>query len=508
MAINVIDIIKAKNAGSFPIVEDSDFLGGMRSVADTIARNAIPAGKRKEGMWVYTTSDGTVWTLSGGILDANWIEVTLGNLTETSGNVILNVSTTGSDAPTIDRPAILISGDYSAYPFLTIQSAIDSLPKNLNHAVIINISAGTYVGCDIYGFNTTKNSHRTHGGDGYLQIIGVQGLYTTLSGPNQGTATAGTDRTLTLTGAGWTVDDLAGHYVNFISGTGAGQWVKIAANTTDTITFAGLLVTPPSSDSIFDVTEEKVSITHYNTGCIGLISNSGFAIEISDVKLSASSYGIAALETSGISINRCSSSGGFIGFYAYKCLVVNWNQISAINSTAIGVFVSHSLSAADADKGWFVSGCPTGIQIDSCNGNALTGVYIKNATTSSFVLTRCSFTLSRLLSDGGGYGINIYDGHLYIQHGTTDISNSTISPFILEFATLEIREDLTGTGNSGWGMNADGRDNFVALITTPTITGVLGEVTVDGINDITWSNLDLSGNSAQYLGTNSHIAHK
>jgi hypothetical protein len=78
MPVTVIDIIKPKNAQPFPIVEDAEFLGGFRTVADHTERDAIPSERRKLGMWVYTRSDGKVWTLVGGLLNANWTEVAFG----------------------------------------------------------------------------------------------------------------------------------------------------------------------------------------------------------------------------------------------------------------------------------------------------------------------------------------------------------------------------------------------------------------------------------------------
>jgi len=78
MPVTVIDIIKPKNAQPFPIVEDAEFLGGFRTVADHTERDAVPSERRKLGMWVYTRSDGKVWTLVGGLLNANWTEVAFG----------------------------------------------------------------------------------------------------------------------------------------------------------------------------------------------------------------------------------------------------------------------------------------------------------------------------------------------------------------------------------------------------------------------------------------------
>lgn len=57
-------------------VDDIDLIGGLMSVADVFARNAIPAAQRKAGMVAYTQADDLLWQLSGGILDANWVKVT------------------------------------------------------------------------------------------------------------------------------------------------------------------------------------------------------------------------------------------------------------------------------------------------------------------------------------------------------------------------------------------------------------------------------------------------
>jgi hypothetical protein len=78
MAVTIIDTLRAKNAGTFPLVEDVDQLGGWRVVADLTARDAIPSSKRKVGMWVAVISDGKVYELVGGIGNPNWVEKTFG----------------------------------------------------------------------------------------------------------------------------------------------------------------------------------------------------------------------------------------------------------------------------------------------------------------------------------------------------------------------------------------------------------------------------------------------
>lgn len=77
MSIFLIDKIKPINNGKFPVYEDVDGYGGFQVRADAAARNTIPTANRKEGMLVYTVTEGKFWQLRGGILDDHWTEVTL-----------------------------------------------------------------------------------------------------------------------------------------------------------------------------------------------------------------------------------------------------------------------------------------------------------------------------------------------------------------------------------------------------------------------------------------------
>lgn len=62
--------------------------GGLMAVANSTAREAIPALRREEGMWVQQLDDGSIWRLLGGIANGNWEEVKITKVVETSGNVI------------------------------------------------------------------------------------------------------------------------------------------------------------------------------------------------------------------------------------------------------------------------------------------------------------------------------------------------------------------------------------------------------------------------------------
>ncbi len=162
-----------------------------------------------------------------------------------TANITLAVATTGSDSSTV-RPDLIAGGDFSAYPFLTIQAAIDSLPKNLKHKVTIDVGVGNFAGAVLEGFTgsevydpTTKIPLR-----GSIIIRGTTSLATLTTGPNTGFSAAGgsnntitsiTQNVMPLASADipWTVNDLKNKWVRLIAGvssTGDPSSVSVVGN--------------------------------------------------------------------------------------------------------------------------------------------------------------------------------------------------------------------------------------------------------------------------------------
>jgi hypothetical protein len=55
--------------------DDNRLVGGLQTVADAAARDAIPAAKRKEGMIVYSQADDRHFVLEGGVSNGDWKEL-------------------------------------------------------------------------------------------------------------------------------------------------------------------------------------------------------------------------------------------------------------------------------------------------------------------------------------------------------------------------------------------------------------------------------------------------
>jgi hypothetical protein len=98
----------------------------------------------------------------------------------------------------------------------------------------------------------------------------------------EGTATSGTTTTLTMTGAGWTVNQYRDADVIIVGGTGNGQRRRIASNTADTLTLAAAYTAPaanprvgpfgiaPAADSVFRIVPSSDFLYYQNGGGTGL----------------------------------------------------------------------------------------------------------------------------------------------------------------------------------------------------------------------------------------------
>jgi hypothetical protein len=155
MPIYLIDKIKAKNAGNFPMVDDIDLFGGWRVVADTTARDAIPTEKRAEGMRVKVLSEDKTYELKGGITNSDWEEA--GGGVPSEGVVLSTIEDLTypidcNDVNAVDAPLGTIFAtqaeidDYltsqSATNFKHIYSALRTLPQSVEHEVDLNLAAG------------------------------------------------------------------------------------------------------------------------------------------------------------------------------------------------------------------------------------------------------------------------------------------------------------------------------------------------------------------------------
>jgi len=131
---------------------------------------------------------------------------------------------------------------------LTIQGALNKIPKLLLNAVKVNVAAGTYAGFIVSGFYEDNGLQQTTGA---IFISGGLSNSTLATGSATGTATSGTAGsgttfgTLTDTGATWTVNDLVGRLITTATPTNTA--LVIASNTATTLTIVGTWSSPNAS---------------------------------------------------------------------------------------------------------------------------------------------------------------------------------------------------------------------------------------------------------------------
>ena len=90
-------VAPADDTDTYAVTKEEFNQGGYRAVADSTARLAITSSRRKVGMLVKQLDTGTYWTLSGGILDANWVDTSFSlkvhNFIDTTNHPVSGLTT-------------------------------------------------------------------------------------------------------------------------------------------------------------------------------------------------------------------------------------------------------------------------------------------------------------------------------------------------------------------------------------------------------------------------------
>lgn len=305
----------------------------------------------------------------------------------TTAPLTVYVTATGSDTNACTQVA---------KPCLTIQRAIDQIPKHPSHPVTVNIGAGTFKGAYIEGFQFQKSQ-------AYLQILGTYVPATLASGVTTGTftsTTAGSGLTWatgTMTGAGWTIDDLRGKLVQITSGPTMGimQVAVIVHNTSDTITIPGAWPNGDPGNVNFAIVDWGTRINDgvvrpaYSLGGAASTSTYGFYISATSAValVNANMIGLDAIafdSLTGAGVYHASTSG----------VQIRHMKFTGLGSTySYGVFVGSAGCSLSVYSSVFDGSDPnmTGIQSNA------TYTYISNN------LFYGSFYNGVLLSNSAGF---------------------------------------------------------------------------------------------------------
>ncbi len=189
---------------------------------------------------------------------------------QTTAAMTLYVDPTGSDSN-----ACTASGTSAC---LTLGGALNKVPKNIRHAVTVNVATGTYTevfrvqGFNIEGANGAASTAA-------LNITGTQTAFTVATGTNTGTVssyvapTGGAHPLLNDATQTWTVNDLRGRYVTITSGSGNGEYHLITANTATQLSLAYQFTTAPTGASTYAIVTPGAVFTGNGATVEGIVGS-------------------------------------------------------------------------------------------------------------------------------------------------------------------------------------------------------------------------------------------
>lgn len=427
-------------------------------------------------------------TINGDILQYN-NKINSEVTSETTEDFTLYVRTTGNDGNDC-----LSSGNAC----LTIQEAVNRVPKCVSHDVTIDIGAGSFAAFNVLGFQFVD-----FGTDFIIQ--GTLENPTLTTGTVSGTADAGSTRQLTDDagpGQNWTVDELRGMLVLI-----NGEYRVVRNNTADTINFAGAYGATCSGKAyeIFEQTtviDSGTGAMNYGRieigGCVGDSS-----LTLSRLKVDADASGGSTMGVFiyyggvGADVEQSHLLGGTYTVFTQEIggRVLGMTETYVTGGNTAGVSVYRNVITRKIDDCYFYG---NGVGLDAYQGYVdLDEVYADDNTSHGFRFSEgVQVDLDYAGLDGnGGYGIYIDEnttGNRFTfttlnAAGTLVIANNTSGGIIARNHSVVALTACTGTGNGNYGLELE--TYLYATITSATsITGASGNATInDGATTLTWA---------------------
>ncbi len=392
---------------------------------------------------------------NGGISRGNLLPVPQYRTSGTSGavdNYYVNAST-GSDS---------FNCTDSTTPCLTIQGAINKVPKRLRNQVTVTVAAGTY-GCFVVAGFTCDASVQTATGGFFIDAFAAFTNSTLATGTATGTATASsagsgtTYGTLTDGAQTWTVNDLRGRFV-----TAAGQTRVISSNTATGITIVGTWTNPGTV--AYTIQDPGVTI---NTACSAPATPT----------LSASANSAAVI----VNDNNCGQRAGTLAIRGVR-LSNTSGQGVLWGSDPSGFDIIHSqLRTSTASALIVQAGAATNSGLVGTVGRlTLTDVDILNGVGATSVNHRNGLLLlTRVLARGGSTALstNSFGGSVSVL--TLDAQGNTLpvamtGGVITSMTGAHIDCASTGTGLLAGSATDNQNSQPSSLVTTSVLISTCG----------------------------------
>lgn len=373
----------------------------------------------------------------------------------------------------------------------TIQGAINKVPRDIRHNVVINIAAGTYNETVRVQNYTLDNATLTISGSTTWNQFTPDAGSTTGTVTSYTAASGATAATFTDTGQSWAVDSLKGVYVRITSGANANTFRLITSNTATSVnlinnttsSIAGAtyeLVLPSTIVSGGSVTEGTFNFRNVTTASVSISP-----VVLQDVTLTSSTG--PALTVNGV-FGGSTSSVGFI---------LNRSRAVTTGSTASAYRIGRSSVQDNTNSGnYFESATGTAISLTNsrlletglARGGSASLCTVQVDTISQFTTGNLSNTVSvyEQLAAGsvlcvGGSGISssvsyasLYNSVFRGVAGSTGILVTRGSRVDLVSGFAQRIENVT----TGYSATLGGSMTFNS--TTPTFSGVTNELSIDG----------------------------
>ena len=395
-------------------------------------------------------------------------------------------------------------------PKKTLASLSTILPYQIRHNTSVHLS-GVFAYPD--GLNINNNVER-----GAVFIVDG-GSDLTVIDDNTGanyTATASSVLSLTDAAASWDVGNLDGYWCKVLSGPAADQIRLIHKNTADTITLSYKYSVDPGVGATFAIYRPTTEINggdSSNPNVIRVSKTGSGSLYIQNLYFSGNYaylylYNVELVYLKAIvsdaTYTSCLCYDGnllfmgstsitdpdtFVVDSTYKCLGVSQRNINSsyhISSSGYVLCYNSYLRDLTFNQTQLVY-LYYGVRIKG-------GILTLNGNNKVYFLPSTSSYSSCEIDGSSGVGVDSTNSNLLLPSTTNQpiIQNCASHGISLKSSTLELQDGIDGTGNVGAGIYACRNSQIIvsAGITTPTLTGTVGDISVDGTTEaITWADV-------------------
>jgi hypothetical protein len=356
---------------------------------------------------------------------------------KTTENITLYVRSGGND----DNDGLTVGNAK-----LTLQNAIDALPKYVMHDLVVDLGEGDLGPADIAGFTIDG---------GTLTVRGTLGQPTLATGTPTGTADGGSTTQLVDSGQSWTTNELRGVLLLV-----DGEYRVVRNNDGTTIN----LVAPYSGSvngKAYEILEQKTSLTgasrFYSSATLtstACITNST-SISIQNIKMDGVTIGFYGAYTGGMELSRCAVDNSVYGI-VYQTIFGEINMFDCyVGNSSKGYYIVKSHFLRQAEGIYAFNNSAQGVSIDGLNGCSEfehwcmddNGVGVQLSFIDGIAQVKEKLTIY----NSDSYGLYAYNVG-YIDLDDVDIqSNGNHGIFIDGCKNVDI-DSGTISSNAGWGL--------------------------------------------------------